>query len=389
MVTDADLVILGGGCAGLSLAMRLAEQPGSCRRVVVLEARQHYQNDRTWCFWQDSCARFDALVSHRWTQLRVRSAHDSAVVSCAQSPYQLLESGAFYQKALAVLDDHPQIELHRGVLLTQAPTPLSDGWLVETPLGVLRAACLVDTRPGQQPVRGEARLWQSFLGHEVRTDRPVFDPNCVELMDFAGAGTDTVEFTYVLPLAVDRALVETTLFDPQPRSAADLADRQQRALTRQLHGASAETIRSEHGILPMGLSAKRPLSGPRYCAAGLYSGAARPATGYAFQRIQRWADACAMTLREGKGCVGHAADSWLTQAMDDLFLRVLSAEPQLAADLFVRLFARVPTPRLIRFLSDGATLGDRACVVAALPPLVFLRQLMRTALLPATRQARA
>ena len=73
--------------------------------------------------------------------------------------------------------------------------------------------------------------------------------------------------------------------------------------------------------------------------------------------------------------------------MDRLFLQVLAAEPERAADLFVRLFARVPAPRLIRFLSDKATLADRASVVAALPPALFLRHLLRTSFRPATGRA--
>jgi len=382
--TDVDLLILGGGCAGLSLAMRLAENPGSCRRVVVLEARERYENDRSWCFWQDPSNRFDTLVTHRWNQLTVRSSGSSASMRCAATPYQLLEAAVFYEQAQQLIHAHPVVQLHLGVTLTGLPPEQPDGWRIETPLGTLRAARIVDTRPARRPVRGEALLWQSFLGHEVHCDRAVFDPECVELMDFADGRSGTVEFTYVLPLAPDRALVETTVFDPQPYGPADLAEQQHSAVLKRLRGAAHSVVRTESGILPMGGLTTAPAgSSSRYCAAGLHSGAARPATGYAFQRIQRWADTCAAALRLGGNPVPHAPDPWLTQQMDRLFLQVLAAEPERAADLFVRLFARVPAPRLIRFLSDKATLADRASVVAALPPALFLRHLLRTGFGPA------
>jgi len=50
MQPDLDLLILGGGCAGLSLGDRLAEQPSRPGGTMIIEARQAYVNDRTWCF---------------------------------------------------------------------------------------------------------------------------------------------------------------------------------------------------------------------------------------------------------------------------------------------------------------------------------------------------
>jgi lycopene beta-cyclase len=46
-----DLIILGGGCAGLSLARRLSELGEDCPQTVILESRSSYTDDRTWCFW--------------------------------------------------------------------------------------------------------------------------------------------------------------------------------------------------------------------------------------------------------------------------------------------------------------------------------------------------
>jgi lycopene beta-cyclase len=48
MTPDTDVLILGGGCAGLSLAVALAER-APAMRVDTLEARMDYTRDRTWC----------------------------------------------------------------------------------------------------------------------------------------------------------------------------------------------------------------------------------------------------------------------------------------------------------------------------------------------------
>ena len=65
--------------------------------------------------------------------------------------------------------------------------------------------------------------------------------------------------------------------------------------------------------------------------------------------------------------------------MDRLFLDVLRSHPERGPELFTRLFSRTATPRIVRFLSDRATLIDRVAVAAALPTGLFLRQLLSTA----------
>ena len=379
MQTDLDLVVLGGGCAGLSLALRLAEQPGRCRRVVVLESRSAYTNDRSWCFWRLGPHRYETLVRRSWSRVAVRSTSRAVHVACAHTPYQMLEAGAFYDHASRAIAASDAVRLQTGVSVWGPPRPVPGGWRIETSAGGLTAAQVIDTRPPHAPRHGDSALWQSFLGQELVCERPVFDSSCVELMDFAQDSPGAVAFTYVLPLSCDRALIETTLFDPQPRGPADLARRQQQAVQRRCGDAQTFVARTEAGILPMGISRPATALGPGHLRAGLMSGAARPATGYAFQRIQRWADGCSDALRRGDAASGHTPDPLLTRWMDRLFLDVLRTHPERGPELFTSLFERTATPRIVRFLSDRATFMDRVAVAASLPTGLFLRQLMLAA----------
>ena len=376
MQTDLDLVVLGGGCAGLSLALRLAEQPGRCRRVMVLESRSVYSNDRSWCFWRLGPHRYETLIRRSWSQVAVRSTSQAVHVACADTPYQMLEAGVFYDHARRTIAAGDAVRLHTGVSVLGPPRPVPGGWRIETSTGGLTATQVIDTRPPGAPRHGDSALWQSFLGQELVCERPVFDPSRVELMDFAHDSPGAVAFTYVLPLSSDRALIETTLFDPHPRGPADLARRQQQAVQSRCGDAQTHVVRTEAGILPMGMTQPAAALGPGHLRVGLMSGAARPATGYAFQRIQRWADSCGEALRRGQAASGHTPDPLLTRLMDRLFLDVLRTHPQRGPELFMRLFERAATPRIVRFLSDRATFMDRVAVAAALPTGLFLRQLM-------------
>jgi lycopene beta-cyclase len=119
---------------------------------------------------------------------------------------------------------------------------------------------------------------------------------------------------------------------------------------------------------------------PSYVRVGLTAGAARPATGYAFQRIQRWADACKDSLQKTGLPVGHQQDSFAISQMDAIFLNVLRHHPELGPELFMRLFSKVSSEKLIRFLSDQGRVSDYLAVILALPSGVFLKSAYQLAM---------
>lgn len=384
MSIEVDTLILGGGCSGLSLGVRLAERAQS---ALILESRAHYSNDRTWCFWRHHAHRFEPLVSRSWTTLTLSSATAEATVHCDHSPYQMIEAGSFYDEAQRTIAAAAAVQLCMNENITDEPQRIGGRWQVRTRTQEISARYVVDTRPPRSPRFGDAVLWQSFLGQEVAWDVATLDPHVVKLMDFVETAeaqqTQSVMFTYVLPFSAQRALIHTTVFGAQPITADALVDHQARALQKlsgnALHtGRPAYRVeRSESGILPMGMNVELAAAGAHYVRAGLMSGGARPSTGYAFQRIQRWADLCAQSLQAGRGPVGHAPDSPVRRAMDRLFLRVIRDYPERAPEMFVRLFSAANPARVLRFLSDEGSLADCLAVIATLPPAPFLRTLLR------------
>ena len=114
---------------------------------------------------------------------------------------------------------------------------------------------------------------------------------------------------------------------------------------------------------------------PTYVRVGLTAGAARPATGYAFQRIQNWAIQCASALSIGGLPITHVQDSFLLRKMDDIFLNVIRNNPELGPDLFVDLFSKVDGRKLVRFLSDKGQFLDYLAIVRAMPASPFLKDI--------------
>ena len=378
---DVDLIILGGGCAGLSLATELAHLGGASPHALVLEGRSSYSLDRTWCYFKDGEAAARTDVQHAWPSMRVAGGVGDVTLDCGAAHYEMVNAGQFYKNAQLTIAQSDQVELKMGVVVTKPPEKQGDVWRIDTDRGTLYSRYVVDTRPAQLPHRDGAKLWQSFYGEEIECKVDTFDVACGDLMDFAAAHAcgarqalpEAVCFIYILPTTAKKALIEFTVFGPDPLAPERLYALHAQALSRRLGSAAFSVLRSEHGVLPMGAT---PLASGRdasYVVAGLTAGGARPSSGYAFTRIQRWASCCAFSLATGNGPLGHAPDGLIQRAMDALFLKLVRARPDLAPDLFVALFAGTDAQSVIRFLSDRATLRDYARVVASLLPGPLLR----------------
>ena len=374
MTPPFEIIIIGGGCAGLSLAMRLSG-PVEKKSVLIVEARTEYANDRTWCFWGTDSAQLRHLVTQRWHSVSLQTKDRKVKVDCRTAPYEMIAAETFYATALRDIARNPRMELAAGVALASEPWKDGDLWRIETSAGQHAGRFLIDTRP-QLPVHaGEAVLWQSFLGQEIECEGPAFDPTSASLMNFLPIENGRIPFIYVLPFSPQRALVEFTVFSPAPLAPGELSRDLDLAIAAQIGAAEYSVVRTEHGILPMGLTNPAPTAQASSVRVGVTAGGARPSSGFAFQRIQRWARACALALSSGRGPVAHPPDSWSLRAMDNLFLRVLRARPEISPDLYLSLFGIKNPHRLIRFMSDQGTLADCASVALSLPAWPFLTEI--------------
>ena len=70
-----DIIIVGGGASGLSLASHLARSPLRDRSILIVEKDAKDKNDRTWCFWANQPSFFDDIVYRSWNQLQVLCEH--------------------------------------------------------------------------------------------------------------------------------------------------------------------------------------------------------------------------------------------------------------------------------------------------------------------------
>jgi lycopene beta-cyclase len=260
--------------------------------VVLLEPRAAYRRDRTWCGWRVGPEHpFTAAVTHRWTQWAVQDGRRRVVRGSARHPYEHVSADVFYAVAQAELATVPQVELRLGVAVHGARTTAGTTWSPRRRRGRVRAAVAFDSRPAE-PARHtgveEVALLQNFVGWEVDAGRAVFDPEVVEMMDFAVSQARGLHFMYVLPFSPRRALIEATYITPgaiaQEQCEADI-----RGYLQRRHGvADAAVMFRERGQIAMSTAPARPRGSPRVVHIGLRGGLAKPSTGYAFAAIQEF-----------------------------------------------------------------------------------------------------
>jgi lycopene beta-cyclase len=278
------------------------------------------------------------LVSHRWQSVLLQTQDRKVKVDCRTAPYEMISAETFYAAALQKISQNPCIELATGTALTSEPWRDGDLWRIETTAGQHAGRILIDTRPNLPIQTGEAVLWQSFLGQEIECDESAFDPTYATLMKFLPVEDRRIPFVYVLPFSPKRALVEFTVFSPNPLGADELSQGLELGITAEVGAARHTVRRTEHGILPMGLSDPAGSAHKSFVRVGVMAGSARPSTGYSFQRIQTWAQACAASLARHKQPIPHQPDPLPLRLMDQIFLDVLKADPARGGAIFFALF---------------------------------------------------
>ena len=334
----------------------------------MIEPRSTYENDRTWSFWRTRADPFQDCVRKEWASWTIAGAQGQTTRTSPQLRYQTIESGAFYTHARNRIAVSSKTSLSLGVSAKDI-VKMNNGWQVNTTLGAFTAATVVDTRPPQRiPTYG-----QFFLGHEIKTERPIFDSNVVQLMRFRKARSTGVDFVYILPFAADQALIEVTSFAPE-NPGYQIFSEWLNAEILGLDAGQTEIVRTETGALPMEAGFADPVP-DGIIRMGLGGGSARPSTGYAFSRIQEQADHIVDALVHGSD-PDIVLDGKVTHFMDRVFLQVLTSNPAQGPALFEKLFRNAPRDRLERFLSGSTRAADRLSVMASLPPRPFLQAAM-------------
>jgi lycopene beta-cyclase len=367
-----DILIAGGGAAGLSLAYRLSDPRWSGLRIGLIEAEAKEGNDRTWCFWEQGQGLFDSLVAYRWNRMDF-IGHKGKRVPLDLQPYayKMLRSADFYAHCHKALDEAPHIHRIRDRVTGygEGKAPSGAAILVHMQQNSFQAPLVFASTP-LEGILDEARqgLWlnQHFKGYFLSSEEPVFAGLTARLMDFR---VEQVEgypcFVYVLPTDAHHALVEYTVFSPDAWTHEAYDAPLHRYLEENLGlRDNFQVLHTEFGQIPMtdydfaGAWRRRYPGLKGLVPVGTMGGLGRPSTGYTFTNIQRHCEAILKALEDRSRLDDHSSKGFRPaiprrfKVYDATLLRVLQEQGHPGWALFERLFACNNTADLLAFL-DG------------------------------------
>ena len=373
-------IILGAGASGLSLCCRLLER-GIREPILILDQKQAFTDDRTWCFWNVHPDLFTDLAARCWHRWEVfDKAGRQAVQTSPAVGYACLHGRDFYRHALAAIARHENVTLTLGCP-AEGCRSLPDHAVVQAG-GVDHQADYVFDSRLRPPLHHDCDgLSQRFFGQFIETEAPCFDPVRFTLMDFRVSQAEGLHFLYMLPFSPMKALVENTYI--QGHRATAIEPEQHRAeiaayLAKQQSVTRYTAAREEAGAIPMTMRPFPKREG-RVFFIGTAGGCTKPSSGYTFLRIQEQcrqiADAAARgTLDQFRERPAPARYRFF----DAVFLQALQDDPSAFPAYLQLLFARVPPDALTAFLSETGTWQSDLQIIRSLPLAPFLRAALRS-----------
>ena len=350
---EFDYVIIGGGCAGLSLAYQLEiHQKLNDKTLAIVEPRTEYKRDKTWSFWKVFDHNFEDCIKKSWKEFSIKTSFDSKLIKCDNFPYQSIDSGLFYKKINERLTKNKNIKFFKNIKELNTNNSL-----------------IFNSVPSVQS--NKSHLWQHFHGIEVETNEDFFNDNTVDLMDFDCDQRNNVHFFYVLPFSKNKAMIETTWLSKEDKSLRDYESQIKNYINR-LDLKDYKINFKEEGAIPLFHSVNNKEKNK--INIGTAGGMTRLSTGYTFLNIQEHSKYIRMNIENIQNAKKYDIGKKY-QFLDKVFLKVLEKHPEKMPSIFSNMF-NSSSDTIIKFLSNKSNLLQDISIILKMPKWIFIKSLI-------------
>ena len=351
---EFDYIIIGGGCAGLSLAYELEiHEKLKNKTLAIIEPREEYKRDKTWSFWKVKPHNFDDCVKKSWENFSINIPGKTNYLECKNYPYQSIDSGLFYKKINNRIKENKNISFFKDI----SEVNTKDSFIFNSVPEIKK---------------NHLNLWQHFCGVEIKTENNFFDEEIFNLMDFDCEQRESVHFFYTLPYSKNRALIETTwLSKMNDNSQKDYDNQIKEYIEKHLKIKNYEITYKEEGAIPLFYPLYKKEKNK--INIGTAGGMTRLSTGYTFLNIQEHSKYLRENI-ENISTLKKFEISRKYQFLDDIFLRVLNKNPEKMSNIFFNMFNTSPKT-VIKFLSNKSNFFEDLKIILQMPKLTFIKAL--------------
>ena len=193
-------------------------------------------------------------------------------------------------------------------------------------------------------------------------------------MDFSNT-LDKFHFNYVLPFTENLALIESTYFSSKKEKKMLDLNYIDEYMNINYKGKKYIIEKTEFGSIPMDININS-ISEKYITKIGSYSGATRASTGYTFINIQKQSDELVKLIPNVSNIKAKKNfHPFVLRKMDDVFLNIVSENPNYMKNALMILFGSKSHESQIRFLSDVPSILDIFKIILYLPKIEFLKYL--------------
>ena len=371
-----DYIILGAGGAGLSLLMRILDEPALAgKKIMLIDRGPKITNDRTWCFWENGEGYFENIIHHRWENLAVKHPKGTVKLSMGGYAYKMLRATDFYKYCFGrVNQSTQQVQLVYGNVtgIDAAEGRVTvDGFTYE-------AEYIFSSVLTKPPLLNKKQhyLLQHFRGWWIETESDSFDPEQADLMNFNVPQTQGCTFVYVLPLSRRQALVEYTIFSEKELEDGQYDEGLKHFLQHELNLTGYRIIDVENGVIPM-TNYRFAGKDQKVIYIGTAGGQTKASTGYTFSNMQKHATRIVQGLMlKNPQLFTHPAPPRF-RLYDSILLRVLREQKLSGADVFFSIFNKNPASTVFRFLDNESNLREDWRIMVKVPWRVFTQAALR------------
>jgi lycopene beta-cyclase len=353
---EFDYIILGGGCAGLSLAYELEiNDKLKDKTLAIVEPRKKYKRDKTWSFWKVFNHNFEDCVIKSWNNFTINISEKFHELNNKEFPYQSIDSGKFYTKINSKLSENPNINFFENI----------------NEINTEKALVFNSVFDGELD---KSNLWQHFQGIEIETSRDIFDDEIINLMDFNCDQRKDIHFFYTLPFSKNKALVETTwLSSLEDQSLMDYDLQLENYIKNNLGIKDYKINFTEKGAIPL----FHPIlkTNKNVINIGSAGGMTRLSTGYTFLNIQEHSKYLCNNINNIKdNKIFNLGKKY--NFLDKIFLKVVKNHPEKMPEIFYKMFNN-SSNKIIKFLSNKSNFFDDLSIILKMPKIIFLKALVK------------
>lgn len=373
-----DIIIAGGGAAGLSLAYRLSRSSLSGKKVLIIDKDSKKSNDRTWSFWCVNNDVFPEIIHKSWNKIVVKTHFRESVMDIHPYQYKTIRGIDFYNYVKRAIAQNAGFTFLQDEITCIREE--KDHAIVETTENSYSAALVFNSLPPSLPhqiSQNQNVLLQHFKGYVIEAAGEIFDNGRVHFMDFSVDQQNETRFGYVLPFSKTTALVEFTIFSESLLSDEEYATFLTKYIGESLKIKDYKVLEEEFGVIPMTDIPFRKRDGKRIFNIGARGGMTKASTGYTFTRIQQECKAIVSALEKTYPKISLKARRGRFHFYDRVLLHVLAGRLCPADQIFFRLFTRNKPQTMLRFLEEKTSLSEDLRILSTVPQLPFIKGVFR------------